>query len=142
MNAFGKVLIVEDEPDVAAVLCFAMEEAGAAEVRVATDGGVGLAVAREYRPDLILCDVMLPVMDGLGLAQAVRDQSPPLGAALVFVTAAPPSVFRSRPPEDYGALGVIRKPFDVDRLATEVRALLDGRKQRELEALLQELSGL
>ncbi len=139
-KGLGRVLIVEDEPDVAAVLHYVLQTEGATEIRIATDGGVGLAVAREMRPDLILCDLMLPLMDGLGLCKALRASDPPVLVPLIFITAAA-SAFRQQPPEDFGAQGVIKKPFDVNLLGAQIRGLLEKTQGEDLDALLAELAG-
>lgn len=122
----ARVLVIEDEPDVAAVLRFGLEAAGAREVVVASDGRDALAVARRDAFDLILCDLMLPGLDGLEVCRRLREGEPVVDAPVIFVTAAASVAFRGRTPRDYGAIGVLPKPFDVVRLGADIRALLEG----------------
>jgi PAS domain S-box-containing protein len=66
-----RVLIIEDNVDAAESLCEALS-IGHHEVAVAYDGRRGLAKARDFRPDVILCDIGLPGMDGFAVARAIR----------------------------------------------------------------------
>jgi DNA-binding response OmpR family regulator len=120
----GRVLVVEDEPDVASVLEFALRRAGATDVIVAGDGDTALLLARALQPDLILCDLMIPGIDGLEVATRLRE-APAVAAPLIFVTAAAGTAFRVRTPEDYGAIGVLPKPFDVSKLGAQVKEMLE-----------------
>ena len=122
--SLGRVLIVEDEPDVAAVLEYALLRAGATEVLVATDGLFAIELAGRELPDLILCDLMLPGLDGLEVATRLRAPGSNVHAPIVFVTAAAHTAFRAKPPSDYGAIGVLAKPFDVHRLGEQILELL------------------
>ena len=65
------VLIVEDDRNIAELLQMYLEKEGYA-VTVAADGGQGLAKFRAIKPDLVLLDVMMPVMDGCDAARAIR----------------------------------------------------------------------
>ena len=66
-----KILVVEDSSDLAAGLRYNLELEGYA-VKLAEDGGKGLALAREWEPDLIILDLMLPGMDGYQVLQSLR----------------------------------------------------------------------
>ncbi len=68
------VLIVEDERNIAELLQMYLEKEGYA-VTVASDGGQGLSKFRAIQPDLVLLDVMMPVMDGWSLCKAIRAES-------------------------------------------------------------------
>lgn len=122
----ARVLVIEDEPDVAAVLRFGLEAAGAREVVVSGDGHEGLALARKGTFDLVLCDLMLPGLDGLDVCRRLRAGEPVVDAPVIFVTAAAGQAFRARTPADYGAVGVLPKPFDVVRLGADIAAILAG----------------
>ena len=65
------VLIVEDDRNIAELLQMYLEKEGYA-VTVAADGGQGLAKFRAIKPDLVLLDVMMPVMDGWSVCKAIR----------------------------------------------------------------------
>ena len=65
------VLVVEDDRNIAELLQMYLEKEGYA-VSVAWDGGQGLSKFRSIKPDLVLLDVMMPVMDGLAVCKAIR----------------------------------------------------------------------
>jgi DNA-binding NarL/FixJ family response regulator len=81
-----KILIIEDEPEmrrnIATVLRFEKYEA-----LVAENGRTGLELAREAKPDLILCDVMMPQLDGYGVLQALREDAELSLIPFIFLTA-------------------------------------------------------
>ena len=68
------VLIVEDDKNIAELLQMYLEKEGYA-VSVAHDGGAGLTKFRAVKPDLVLLDVMMPVMDGWSVCKAIRTES-------------------------------------------------------------------
>lgn len=70
------VLIVEDDRNIAELLQMYLEKEGYA-VTVAADGGQGLAKFRAIKPDLVLLDVMMPVMDGWSVCKAIRASADP-----------------------------------------------------------------
>jgi two-component system CheB/CheR fusion protein len=69
-----RVLIIEDNADAADSLCEALS-LGSHDVAVAYDGSQGLAKARDFRPDVILCDIGLPGMNGFAVARAIRSDA-------------------------------------------------------------------
>ena len=68
------VLIVEDDKNIGDLLQLYLEKEGYA-VTIATDGGQGLEKFRAIKPDLVLLDVMMPVMDGWTLCRTIREES-------------------------------------------------------------------
>jgi DNA-binding NarL/FixJ family response regulator len=81
-----RILIIEDEPEmrrnIATVLRFEQYRAITAE-----NGRVGVELARKEKPDLILCDVMMPELDGYGVLQALRDDAELALIPFIFLTA-------------------------------------------------------
>ncbi|MCS7270725.1 MAG: response regulator, partial [Gemmataceae bacterium] len=67
-----KVLLVDDEPDLVATVSQALQEDGRFEVRIATNGFDAGMMVKEYHPDLIILDVMLPDINGREVCQRVR----------------------------------------------------------------------
>jgi two-component system, LytTR family, response regulator len=132
-----RVLVVDDEPLVReGILAFLEREA---EVRVlgeARDGVEAVARIRELRPDLVLLDVQMPGMDGLGVVAALEPEERP---AIVFVTAHSEYAIRAF---DMHAVDYLLKPFDAERFATALRRararMVEGTVDR-LEALLASL---
>ncbi len=122
MSRRQAILLVEDEPDIAAVMRLALEELGGYRVTVCGSGEAALEAFATQVPDLILLDVMLPDMDGPVLLARLRGRPGGATIPVVFVTA------RVRPAEQerlraLGALDVISKPFDPMTLAERLRAL-------------------
>jgi CheY-like chemotaxis protein len=80
-----RILVIEDNPDAAHAMRDAMLVDGH-EVRLAPDGAVGVEVAREWQPDVLLCDIGLPSMDGYEVARAFRADPRLKGVFLVAIT--------------------------------------------------------
>jgi CheY-like chemotaxis protein len=81
-----RVLLVEDNRATAESMRLLLDLAGY-EVRVAYDGPEGVRVAREWAPDIILCDIGLPGLDGYGVATALRQHPANAKARIIAVTA-------------------------------------------------------
>ncbi len=119
----AKILYVDDEPDIREVAQMSLELDDGLEVRACGSGREALPAAAEWRPDLILLDVMMPEMDGPATLEALRSDPATSAIPVVFITA------RSQAAEveallRSGALGVIPKPFDPMTLAASVRGFL------------------
>ena len=115
------VLVVEDERSIAGLVAEAVEAAGYLPV-VAANGQEGLERARERWPALVVTDMMMPLLDGAGLARALRAEAAARGHAMppiVVMTASHPS-YATR----VGADALLRKPFDLDELAGLLRRFL------------------
>jgi CheY-like chemotaxis protein len=80
-----RILLVDDNRDAAQALCMLLEADGH-EVRVAADGPSGLALARSYRPEVVLLDIGLPKMDGYEIARRIRADDALKATVLVAVT--------------------------------------------------------
>ncbi|HET7079056.1 MAG TPA: response regulator [Chloroflexia bacterium] len=112
------ILIVEDELILTEVLSAVLEDVGYRVVTVA-DGRAGLAALPTAQPDLVLCDVMMPLMDGREMCRRMQADPAYRDVPVVLMTAAPSMV--SVTDCKYAAL--IRKPFDLDRLLDVINAL-------------------
>ncbi len=120
-----RILYVDDEPDIREVAAMSLELDPEFEVRTAASGVEALPLASEWKPDLILLDVMMPVMDGPTTFARLRGQPDTAAIPVVFITA------RTQAQEvegfkSLGAKGVIAKPFDPMSLASTVRGYLPG----------------
>jgi DNA-binding response OmpR family regulator len=116
------ILVVDDDADVLALVAFSLERAGY-DVDTAADGEEALALAREHHPDLVVLDVMMPRLDGYGVARALRAGAETNRIPLVFLTA------RSRPSDrsrgvDAGADDYVCKPFSPRDLSARVQTRL------------------
>jgi CheY-like chemotaxis protein len=99
------ILVVDDDPDIRDVLADGLEDAGY-QVEHAGDGISALKQIARRAPDLILCDVRMPHMDGIGLATVLAPHTPPIPMILMSATALPPGC----------SLAFIQKPFALDEL--------------------------
>ena len=113
------ILVVDDEMMLTEILRDVLQDAGY-RVVTAGDGREGLDSLPKVRPDLVLCDVMMPIVDGRELCRVMRADPQYRSIPVVMMTAAPGSI---NPHEcDYSAL--IGKPFDLDHVLTTIERLL------------------
>ncbi len=126
-----KILIVEDDPDIAAIERDYLELNGC-QVEIAADGEAGLTLGLSGRFDLILLDLMLPVVDGFTVCRKLREK---IDTPILMVTARREDVDKIRG-LGLGADDYIEKPFSPSVLAARVKAhlaryerLTGGRKQ-------------
>jgi DNA-binding response OmpR family regulator len=110
------VLIVDDEPDVLLLLRVNLEAAGYQTV-LAADGETALVKIDESHPDVVLLDIMMPVMDGWGVLRALSERD---GAPRVVVVSAKSSDRDIVRALTSGALDYVTKPFDPDELVDVV----------------------
>ena len=118
-----RVLHVEDEPDIREVVKMSLALDPELTVRSCNSGAEALAEAAAWNPNLILMDVVMPVMDGPELLLQLRKSVHTAGIPVVFMTARA----QTNDVEQFialGAAGVIAKPFDPLTLAASVRACL------------------
>ena len=118
-----RVLVVEDEDNIALALDFLMTREGYDHARVA-DGALALPRIRDMHPDLVLLDVMLPGASGYEICQDVR-LDPSLADVKILMMTARGSAIEKRKGLAIGADGFITKPFELKELRAEVRRLLD-----------------
>lgn len=116
------VLVVEDD-DASRLLATCLLESVGHRVLAAENGAVGLAIALAEAPDLILCDVQMPVMDGYALAQALRAHPGWRPVPLVAVTAFSMPGDRERALQS-GFDEHLTKPITPETFAQQVQALL------------------
>ena len=124
MTLSRRVLVVEDEDNIAAALEFLVLREGYAHDRVAT-GSEALPRIRATRPDLVLLDVMLPEVSGYEICESIRTDPALSGIKVLMMTARGSALERKRGIE-LGADGFISKPFELKDLRAEVRRLLAG----------------
>jgi two-component system alkaline phosphatase synthesis response regulator PhoP len=125
----AKILIVEDEPDMVLGLKDNFEFEGY-EVITASDGAVGLEKARTLKPDLVILDIMLPVLSGLEVCKTLRGEG--FEAPIVMLTARGQEIDKVVGLE-LGADDYVTKPFSIRELLARVRAILrrtEGGKKR------------
>ena len=113
------VLIAEDDRNIAELLQMYLEKEGYA-VTVANDGGQGLAKFRAIKPDLVLLDVMMPVMDGWSVCKAIRAESQ---VPIIMLTAKGETDDKVSGLKA-GADDYITKPFEMKEVLARIEAVL------------------
>ncbi|MBQ2244545.1 MAG: response regulator transcription factor [Oscillospiraceae bacterium] len=113
------VLIVEDDRNIAELLQLYLEKEGYA-VTIAGDGGAGLTKFRAIKPDLVLLDVMMPVMDGWSVCRAIRAESQ---VPVIMLTAKGETDDKVTGLKN-GADDYITKPFEMKEVLARIEAVL------------------
>ena len=134
-----KILVVEDDSSIRRVLVIALKSAGYEEIEEAATGPAALEKAFRVRPQLVLLDLMLPELDGLGVLKALRANPETAATAVIILTA------KSEERDivsglDAGADDYVTKPFSKDVLLARMRAVL--RKEAGSAAERLTLDGL
>lgn len=118
----AQILIIEDNEDNRELMAYLLRAFGYA-VSTARDGGEGIDVLERVRPDLILCDVHMPTVDGVGVASFVKGRSELAGVPIIAVTALAMAGDQERLLAA-GFDGYISKPIEPQQLAAEVERFL------------------
>jgi DNA-binding response OmpR family regulator len=118
----AKVLIIEDDAAIRLLVRVNLAAEGI-DLLEAREGAAGIELARSERPDLILLDVALPVLDGWQIGQELKEDAATHEIPLVFLTAHAHSSDRERGLR-LGAADYITKPFDPGALARRVLELI------------------
>ena len=119
------LMVVDDTPDSLVVISLYLQQAGF-RVITASDGEAALKLAEVSAPDLILMDISMPGLDGLGATRRLREHATLKNVPVVAITAFSTEGFR-RAAYDAGLDGYLVKPLDFDRLKELVRRLLPVR---------------
>ena len=121
-NSKASVLIVEDEPDISEVIRYNLSRAGY-RVRNTLDGGEGLIMIKEEKPDVLILDWMLPSVSGLEICRALRRQKDTRDIGIIMLTARGEELDRVQGLES-GADDYISKPFSPAELVARVASVL------------------
>jgi DNA-binding response OmpR family regulator len=118
-----RVLIADDEANIVMSLQFLMEAAGY-DVRTAGDGDAALQALRDFHPDLVLLDVMMPRKNGYEVCQTIRETPSFRGMKVVMLTAKGRDIDAEKGLA-LGADAYVTKPFATKELVAKVKAMLD-----------------
>ena len=120
-----RILIIDDEADIAGALKFFLEKTGMYEVQIEQLGQAGVEAAETFRPDLILLDVMMPDMDGGDVAAQIGENKATNRIPIVFLTAA---VTKEEVDAQGGTIGerpVLSKMTSLEQLIAYVKKALE-----------------
>lgn len=81
-----KILVVDDEPDIVEILSYNLQKEGY-NVKTANDGKQAVTIAKEFHPELIILDIMMPVMDGVEACRQIKENPELSDAHVIFLTA-------------------------------------------------------
>jgi len=117
-----KVLVIEDNSNLRENTCEILELAGY-EVYCAVNGIEGIGLAKEKKPHIVLCDIMMPEADGFVVLKELRANAETSDIPVIFLTA---SAEKSNVTAalEMGANGYIRKPFNADELLQTIELCL------------------
>ncbi|MBN2507307.1 MAG: response regulator [Verrucomicrobia bacterium] len=136
-----KVLVIDDSQDILTVIAEYLNLFGI-EAHTAADGATGIHMAREHHPDLIICDVTMPGMDGYETLKALRQGDATATIPFIFLSGATDKINMRRGME-LGADDYLTKPFTHNELMAAVQARLEKQAEvrRQSEKKLDELRG-
>ncbi len=117
-NMSKDVLVVDDDPHLCEIIIDVLEAEGHT-TRSASNGQEALERVRERKPQIILLDLMMPIMNGWELATRLKATPEWADIPIVFITAAHNSIRDTH--RELGAKAVINKPFDIDVLTEAVQ---------------------
>ncbi|HYG12383.1 MAG TPA: response regulator [Pyrinomonadaceae bacterium] len=127
------VLVVDDTVDNLVIISLHLQQSGY-RVVTATDGEEAIKVAALTHPDLILMDISMPGLDGLGATRKIREHPTLRPVPIIAVTAFTTEGFQ-RAAYDAGMEGYLTKPIDFERLNDLIRSLLPVRKADDANTL-------
>ena len=119
-----KILIADDEEDIKMVLQMYLENCGY-EVVTAFDGLDAASKIRETKPDLVLMDIMMPVIDGVEVTRQIKSDDATKDIPVVMLTAAAQSAMVDKAMEA-GASDYIAKPFEPEQVQEAITKLIGG----------------
>jgi two-component system KDP operon response regulator KdpE len=123
----GRILVIDDEPQITRALRAALSAQGF-DARTANDPEEGLVIFREWAPDLVITDLMMPGISGVEVCRAIRSQ----GSTPVVVLSVRDHERSKVEALDAGADDYVTKPFSIQELMARVRAHLRRPSRRAI----------
>jgi two-component system chemotaxis response regulator CheY len=118
-----RILVVEDEDHLSALLADLLELRGYQSIQIAGNGHEGLEKYKESRPGIVLMDLEMPVMNGYDSSREIKRYDP--NANIVLITANPHSLFAQKALQEGYATQIIPKPFHFDELFEAIERSVD-----------------
>src|SRR6478735_1108045 len=123
VNRPPRILVVEDEHDIAGLIKHALERSGDGRVEIVSSGDAALRAVTEQTPDLVILDLNLPVLSGTEVCRLLRARPATAALPIIMLTARTGETDRVSG-LDLGADDYVTKPFSLRELAARVRAVL------------------
>ncbi|SHJ10290.1 Response regulator receiver domain-containing protein [Shimia gijangensis] len=122
MGELNRILHVEDDPDIQAIVKICLETIGGYELLQCLSGREAIEQAESYAPDLFVLDMMMPGMNGVETLEALRENAALTDVPAIFVTSLNAAGKHEKSIQDL-AIGMIPKPFDPTLLAEQIQDL-------------------
>jgi two-component system OmpR family response regulator len=127
MREKARVLVADDNPDILFLLRTNLDAAGF-ETLTAADGEVALQMIEEERPDVLLLDLMMPVLDGWGVLERLEQEGHHLPTIVVSASDSSANIERAT---ELGAIGYVTKPFNLRGLVDMINGILRREPPRQ-----------
>lgn len=134
----GKILVIDDDEDIRELLIYNLEKENY-EVRSADNGLRGLEVARQFQPDIILIDIMMPVMDGIQAGKVIKNELK--NTHLIYLTARAEE-YSEVAAFEAGADDYITKPIKPRALLSRIQAYFRKETEKNTDSQILEIGGL
>ncbi len=135
MEAMKKILLVDDEESITRTLKLFLDRRGGFEVMTENRGSRTIEVAREFRPDLIVLDIVMPDADGGAIAQHLGDDPELKGVPIIFLSAIIKKDAMGGRGTAMGNHTYLAKPVDPDVLISHIRERLEGQVAETTSAI-------
>jgi DNA-binding response OmpR family regulator len=127
MSKVARVLVVEDEHDIAALIKHTLERSGEMQASIVSSGDAALRAIAERQPDVVILDLNLPVLSGTEVCRILRSRQSTAALPIIILTARTTEADRVAG-LDLGADDYVTKPFSLRELGARVRAVLRRRQ--------------
>ena len=131
----ANILLIEDEKNIAELVKYNLEQEGFTPL-LASRGDTGLEMARKNKPDLILLDIMLPIIDGIEICKILKQNESTASIPIIMMTAKGQEADRVVGLE-LGADDYVTKPFSSRELMARIKAVLRRGKEKRTEKILR-----
>jgi len=121
-----EILVIDDEVSFTEMVKLNLELTGRYSVKAEYRGQHGFDAAKEFKPDLILLDILMPGQNGIEILQALKNDSETKSIPVIMISALKSTMAKNEIVEKYSA-GTIEKPFTFQSLESKVEEALKGR---------------
>jgi DNA-binding response OmpR family regulator len=119
-----RILVVDDEPALTRMVKLNLEQTGDYEVRTENQGSMAISAAREFKPDLILLDVMMPDMTGDEVSAQLKEDAELASIKYIFMTAIVTKDETGKTGSQIGGNEFLAKPVKADELIAAIERVL------------------